>query len=176
MPTGTSPELQIVNITNREHLSGIFAAVSRKTKTGLENLPVTGYAAEGRHGPILDGKSDLYFRGRSGRCGRCAGDQNKKTGPKASPAHPPFFRRKNNAPSASTSVFVAAANGRCFPEKQLAYKQQEAEQNLRRIGKTDLPAITPIAGSEMIRHYRNKLEFTFSNKRYLLPGELEEGG
>ncbi len=60
-------------------------------------------------------------------------------------------------------------------EKQLSYKQQEAEQNLRRIGKLDLPEISPIIGSENTLHYRNKLEFTFSNKRFLTtlppPGE-----
>ena len=58
-------------------------------------------------------------------------------------------------------------------EKQLQYKQQEAEQNLRRIGKVELPEIMPIIGSVETIYYRNKLEFTFSNKRYLLPDEIQ---
>jgi 23S rRNA (uracil1939-C5)-methyltransferase len=57
-------------------------------------------------------------------------------------------------------------------KKQLHYKQQEAEQNLRRIGKVALPEIMPIIGADDDKYYRNKLEFTFSNKRYLLPGEI----
>lgn len=57
-------------------------------------------------------------------------------------------------------------------QKQLQYKQQEVEQNLRRIGKVDIPEIMPIVGGDETEHYRNKLEFTFSNKRYLLPEEI----
>ncbi len=57
-------------------------------------------------------------------------------------------------------------------EKQLEYKQQEAEQNLRRIGKIDIPEILPIIGSAKTTAYRNKLEFTFSNKRYLTNEEI----
>lgn len=56
--------------------------------------------------------------------------------------------------------------------KQLQYKQQEVEQNLRRIGKITLPPILPIIGADKTEQYRNKLEFTFSNKRYLLPQEI----
>ncbi|WP_126969507.1 23S rRNA (uracil(1939)-C(5))-methyltransferase RlmD [Gynurincola endophyticus] len=58
-------------------------------------------------------------------------------------------------------------------EKQLQYKQQETEQNLKRIGKINLPPFQPILGCEETSHYRNKLEFTFSNKRYLLPEEIQ---
>lgn len=59
-------------------------------------------------------------------------------------------------------------------EKQLQYKQFEVEQQLRRIGKVDIPVLYPIAGCSSTTHYRNKLEFTFSNKRYLLPGEIAD--
>lgn len=50
--------------------------------------------------------------------------------------------------------------------EQLLHKQKEVENNLRRIGKVELPEITPILGSEKTEFYRNKLEFTFSNKRW----------
>ena len=56
--------------------------------------------------------------------------------------------------------------------KQLQYKEQEAIQNLKRIGKIALPEIFPIAGSADTVFYRNKLEFTFSNKRFLLQEEM----
>jgi 23S rRNA (uracil1939-C5)-methyltransferase len=58
-------------------------------------------------------------------------------------------------------------------EKQLIYKQQEAGENLRRIGKTEIPELLPIIGSDDTTAYRNKLEFTFSNKRYLTHLEME---
>ncbi len=57
-------------------------------------------------------------------------------------------------------------------EKQLQYKQQEAEQNLLRIGKITDASMLPIIGADDERYYRNKLEFTFSNKRYLTSEEI----
>lgn len=57
-------------------------------------------------------------------------------------------------------------------EKQLLYKQDQVLQSLKRIGKLELPDIKPILGSEKTTLYRNKLEYTFSNRRYLLRSEL----
>src|SRR5690606_10512424 len=57
-------------------------------------------------------------------------------------------------------------------EKQLAYKHKQVEDTLRRIGKLPLPPFEPIAAAAPVTHYRNKLEYTFSNKRYLLREEL----
>jgi 23S rRNA (uracil1939-C5)-methyltransferase len=59
-------------------------------------------------------------------------------------------------------------------EHQLKYKQQQVVDALVRIGKVELPEITPILGSEKTRCYRNKLEFTFSNKRWLTREEVEK--
>lgn len=57
---------------------------------------------------------------------------------------------------------------------QLKYKQQQVVDQLTRIGHLQLPEITPILSSEEIENYRNKLEFTFSNRRWLLTGEDPE--
>lgn len=54
---------------------------------------------------------------------------------------------------------------------QLKYKEQQVIDQLTRIGRLTLPAISPILGSEQTEYYRNKLEFTFSNKRWILKGE-----
>ena len=59
-------------------------------------------------------------------------------------------------------------------EHQLKYKQQQVVDALKRIGKVELPEISPILGSEQTRAYRNKLEFTFSNKRWLTWEEVEK--
>jgi 23S rRNA (uracil-5-)-methyltransferase RumA len=58
--------------------------------------------------------------------------------------------------------------------QQLEYKQQQVIDQLVRIGKLELPEITPILGSEKTKYYRNKLEFTFSNKRWILDNENAE--
>lgn len=56
---------------------------------------------------------------------------------------------------------------------QLAYKTQFVEQSFTRIGKLDFPAIQPIIGCEDTQFYRNKLEYTFSNKRWLTQEEID---
>lgn len=56
-------------------------------------------------------------------------------------------------------------------DAQLLYKHQQVRDNLERLGRVDTSQIRPICGSERIFEYRNKLEFTFSNKRWLAPGE-----
>ena len=59
-------------------------------------------------------------------------------------------------------------------EEQLRYKQQQIVDNLTRIGKIDLPEISPILGSKHIYEYRNKLEFTCADRKWLTSNELEE--
>lgn len=59
-------------------------------------------------------------------------------------------------------------------EMQLQSKQQQVWDQLVRIGHLDIPEISPIIGSDKTTYYRNKLEFTFSSKRWLLTGEDPE--
>jgi len=62
----------------------------------------------------------------------------------------------------------------CLPyNKQLFYKQKQVLDNLQRIGKVELPEINPIIGSKQQQRYRNKLEFTFSETRWLSPSEIQ---
>ncbi|MDY4174538.1 MAG: 23S rRNA (uracil(1939)-C(5))-methyltransferase RlmD [Bacteroidales bacterium] len=56
--------------------------------------------------------------------------------------------------------------------KQVEYKQREVVNNLRRLGHVELPEPMPILPSANNRFYRNKLEFTYSAKRWLTPDEL----
>lgn len=64
----------------------------------------------------------------------------------------------------------------CLPyEEQLRYKQQQVEDNLRRIGKVELPEVRPILGSKLQKAYRNKLEFGFSNKKWLTAEQVASG-
>ncbi len=55
---------------------------------------------------------------------------------------------------------------------QLRFKEKQVRDNLTRIGKVDLPDISPIIGSTEIYKYRNKLEYTFSDKRWLTIEEV----
>jgi 23S rRNA (uracil1939-C5)-methyltransferase len=58
-------------------------------------------------------------------------------------------------------------------EKQLYYKQKQVIDQLTRIGRIELPEIQPIIGSAQSVYYRNKLEFTFSDRRWLTEDEMK---
>ena len=59
-------------------------------------------------------------------------------------------------------------------EAQLRYKQQQIVDNLTRIGKIELPEIRPILGSRHIYEYRNKLEFTCSDRKWIPTEEFKQ--
>ncbi len=58
-------------------------------------------------------------------------------------------------------------------EHQLFYKQKEVTNNLTRIGHIELPEITPILAAAKPYFYRNKMEFSFSDSRWLTQEEVE---
>lgn len=60
-------------------------------------------------------------------------------------------------------------------EEQIRYKEQQVFDNLTRIGKIEAEEWLPILGSEKTAFYRNKLEFTFSNKKWLTQEEVASG-
>ena len=64
----------------------------------------------------------------------------------------------------------------CLPyEEQLRFKQKQVWDNLTRIGKIELPEMLPILGSKHVARYRNKLEFGFSNKKWLTSEQVASG-
>jgi len=139
----------------------------------LEDIVVTDYAAEGKALARHDGKVIFISGAVPGDTADILLTKNKKDWAEARAL-------KIKKPAADRLTPFCRHFGVCggckwqmLPyEKQLAYKQQEAEQNLKRIGKVDLPEFLPIIGSDDTIHYRNKLEFTFSNKRFLTNEEI----
>lgn len=57
---------------------------------------------------------------------------------------------------------------------QLIFKQKQVKDNLERLGKIEIPEIQEIIGSATIYEYRNKLDYTFCNKRWLLDDEMDQ--
>ena len=57
----------------------------------------------------------------------------------------------------------------------MRFKQKQVWDNLTRIGKIELPEMMPILGSKHVAHYRNKLEFGFSNKKWLTSEQVASG-
>jgi len=58
-------------------------------------------------------------------------------------------------------------------QEQLRFKRKQVVDNLERIGKVDLPEINDILPSPYTRYYRNKMEFSFSDYRWLTRDEIE---
>ena len=56
---------------------------------------------------------------------------------------------------------------------QLFYKERRVHENLFRIGKIKPKTVLPILASEEIYHYRNKMEYSFSNTRWLSESEIK---
>jgi len=139
----------------------------------LENIAVTDYAAEGKAIARQDGKVIFISGAVPGDTADILITKNKKDWAEAR-----ALKITKPAPDRVTPFcrhfgICGGCKWQMLPyEKQLQYKQQEAEQNLKRIGKIDLPEIMPIIGSDDTIHYRNKLEFTFSNKRFLTSEEI----
>jgi 23S rRNA (uracil1939-C5)-methyltransferase len=59
-------------------------------------------------------------------------------------------------------------------DQQLFYKQKQVTDAMIRIGKIDSPPVLPILGSARTEFYRNRLDFTFANKRWLTKEEKSQ--
>ena len=60
--------------------------------------------------------------------------------------------------------------------EQLRFKTEQVRDQLTRIGKVELPELAPCLGSAKTQYYRNKLEFTFADRRWLTYEEIAAGG
>ncbi|MGG9964058.1 23S rRNA (uracil(1939)-C(5))-methyltransferase RlmD [Ferruginibacter sp. SUN106] len=147
----------------------------QKKKIILENVLVTDYAAEGKALAKLDGKVIFISGAVPGDVADVFLTKNKKDWAEGRVQQIKEYSKERVEPFCQHFGVCGGCKWQMLPyAKQLQYKQQEVEQNLRRIGKVTLPEMLPIIGADDDKHYRNKLEFTFSNKRYLLPGEMDE--
>ena len=133
----------------------------------LEDLLITDYAAEGKALARLDGKVIFISGAVPGDTADVLLTKNKKDWAEGRVLKIKEESKERVTPFCKHFGICGGCKWQMLPyQKQLQYKQQEAEQNLRRIGKIDLPEILPIIGGDDTVHYRNKLEFTFSNKEY----------
>lgn len=139
----------------------------------LENISITDYAAEGKAIARLDGKVIFISGAVPGDTADILLTKNKKDWAEARALRITSPAPDRVIPFCKHFGICGGCKWQMLPyEKQLQYKQQEAEQNLKRIGKVEVPEIMPIIGCENSIHYRNKLEFTFSNKRFLTSEEI----
>ena len=149
----------------------------KKPRVILENILITDYAAEGKALARHDGKVIFISGAVPGDTAELLLTKNKKDWAEARVMKITSFSPDRVQPFCPHFGVCGGCKWQMLPyEKQLQYKQQEAEQNLRRIGKVTDALMLPIAGADEQVYYRNKLEFTFSNKEYMTAPPPPEGG
>jgi 23S rRNA (uracil1939-C5)-methyltransferase len=149
--------------------------VGKKKNIVLENLLVTGYAAGGKCLAKHEGKVIFMENAVPGDIVTVRLIKNKKDWAEAQVIRIISFSSERIEPFCKHFGICGGCQWQMLPyEKQLEYKHDQVLQSLKRIGKLDLPEIRPILGSEKTTRYRNKLEYTFSNHRYLLKEELAD--
>ncbi len=143
-------------------------------KTIIENLDITGYAAEGKALGHVNGKVVFVEFAIPGDVVDVVITKSKKDWAEGRVIRFTEYSKERVEPFCIHFGICGGCKWQMLPyEMQLEYKQQQAAQTLKRIGKIALPEILPIIGADDTIHYRNKLEFTFSSRRYLLPEEIK---
>ena len=146
--------------------------MGRRKKPLIENVEIETLAAEGNSLAHVDGKVLFVSRAVPGdivdvqvnkvRSGYSQGYITRMVKPS----------EHRVTPFCEHYGICGGCTWQCLPyQMQLDFKQQQVEDQLRRIGHLTLPPVSPILGSEKIREYRNKLEYTFSERRWILDGE-----
>jgi 23S rRNA (uracil1939-C5)-methyltransferase len=149
----------------------------KKKNIVLQELTVEDYAAEGKSLARSDGKV-IFMEGV------VPGDvvdvrllKNKKDWAEGSVLKFHRFSADRVDPFCPHFGVCGGCQWQMLPyEKQLEYKHRQVEEVLKRIGKVKLPPFQKIIGAQETRYYRNKLEYTFGNKRYLRKEELGQEG
>jgi len=150
-----------------------LCAVRRKEKI-LRSVEVSDYAAEGRSLARVDGKVIFIEGAVPGDKVDVLLSKSKKDWAEGKAIHIHTYSDKRVDAFCDHFGLCGGCKWQMLPyEQQLQYKQQETEAHLRRIGKIELPPIRTIAGAAETRGYRNKLEFTFSSRRYLTREEMQ---
>jgi len=149
--------------------------VGKKKNIVIEDLVVTGYAAEGRSVARHEGKVIFMENAVPGDIVTVRLIKNKKDWAEARVTKITSYSSERIQAFCKHFGICGGCQWQMLPyEKQLEYKQDQVLQSLKRIGKLELPEIRPILGSEKTTQYRNKLEYTFSNRRYLVQEELDD--
>lgn len=142
----------------------------------LENITITGVAAEGK---ALARVNDLVIFVPYVVPGDVVDLQIRRKKHSYAEAEAVKFHKLSELRTKPFCKHFGVCGGckwQCLPyEEQLRFKQQQVEDHLRRIGKVELPAISPILGSQETKEYRNKLEFGFSNKKWLTTEQVASG-
>lgn len=171
---------KILNILSITHLLRykVFLPLEntmRKKKFVVKDLAISDYASEGKSLGRIEGKVIFVEGAVPGDVADIFITKNKKDWAEGKAINFTEYSKERTEPFCIHFGVCGGCKWQMLPyKKQLQYKQQEAVQVLKRIGKAELPEVLTIIGSDDTIHYRNKLEFTFSNRRYLTNAEINK--
>ena len=141
----------------------------------LEKLLVEDYAAEGKSLARVDGKVIFVENLVPGDVADVRLLKNKKDWAEGVALRIHSFSAQRVEPFCSHFGVCGGCQWQMLPyEKQLQYKNRQVKETLQRIGKTVLPEMLPIIGATEDTLYRNKMEYSFSAKKFIPDEEFRE--
>jgi 23S rRNA (uracil1939-C5)-methyltransferase len=147
----------------------------RRKKVVLQNVVMEKYAAEGQSLARVDGKVIFVENTIPGDEVDVLVQKNKKDWGEGIALQFHKYSDLRVTPFCQHFGVCGGCQWQMLPyQQQLQYKQQQVTDNLTRIARIPIPEILPIIGADETVRYRNKMEYTFANKRYLLPEELKD--
>ena len=139
----------------------------------VENVTIEKYAAEGRSMARVDGKVIFVEKVVPGDVVDVWLTKSKADWAEGYPGRFIQYSEHRVEPFCEHFGVCGGCTWQMLPyELQLQYKQQQVTDQLSRIGGVEIPESLPIIGANPTEQYRNKLEFTFSNRRYLTRAEM----
>ena len=146
------------------------------TSKVIEKLPITGISSEGLSVGKLDGNVYFIKDGVPGDVVDIEVTGRKKKIFEARVTHFHTLSPDRISPACAHFGTCGGCKWQTMTyEAQLKHKHQHVSDNLRKLSGIDLPPLLPIIGSAENYFYRNKLEFTFSNSRWLTKEEINSG-
>jgi 23S rRNA (uracil1939-C5)-methyltransferase len=147
---------------------------NKNKKVVVENLAITDYAAEGKSIGRLEGKVIFVENAVPGDVVDVLLMKNKADWAEGVVVNIRTYSPERVQAFCEHFGYCGGCRWQMLPyERQLFYKEQQAVQQFRHIAKIDQFELLPIVGADQNTHYRNKLEYTFANKRYIPRAELE---
>lgn len=145
----------------------------KRKRIVLQNVVMENYAAEGKSLARVDGKVIFVENTIPGDEVDVLLQKNKKDWAEGIALHFHKYSNFRVEPFCQHFGVCGGCQWQMLPyQLQLQYKHQQVSDNLTRIAKVPLPEMMSIIGADQTTRYRNKIEYTFSNKRFLLPEEL----
>lgn len=142
----------------------------------VENVSIEGFAAESKCVARIDGQVVFITQSAPGDVVDIRITKKKKFFLEAVPVHYHSYSSFRETPFCSHYGTCGGCKWQHITyEKQLEFKQQQVEEQFKRIGKLKGYHVDPILGSEKILAYRNKLEYTFTDQRWLTREEIQSG-